>query len=61
MPIVSALGNNNLTEEHWSEIKNLLNMNDFPLEEKEFTLGELMGFKVAAKQEEVENISVTAT
>ena len=61
MPIVQALGNRNLTEEHWTEIKTLLNMQDFPLEERNFTLGELMGFKVASKQEEVENISVTAT
>jgi|688.fasta_scaffold410345_1 hypothetical protein len=36
-------------------------MQEFPLEERNFTLGELMGFKVASKQEEVENISVTAT
>lgn len=61
MPIVQALGNRNLMEEHWTEIKALLNMQEFPLEERNFTLGELMGFKVASKQEEVENISVTAT
>lgn len=56
-----ALGNRNLKEEHWLEIKTLLNMLDFPLEERNFTLGELMGFKVSAMQEEIENISVTAT
>jgi dynein heavy chain len=61
MPIVRALGNRNLKEEHWLEIKTLLNMLDFPLEERNFTLGELMGFKVSAMQEEIENISVTAT
>ena len=61
MPIVEALGNRNLQEHHWIEIKTLLNMEDFPLEDRQFTLRELMEFKVASKQEEVENISVTAT
>ena len=61
MPIVKALGNRFLKEEHWFEIKTLLNMQDFPLEERNFSLGELMGFKISAMQEEIENISVTAT
>lgn len=61
MPIVRALGNRNLLEVHWDEIKALLNMTDFPLEERNFTLKELMEFKVSGMQEEVENISITAT
>lgn len=61
MPIVRALGNRNLKEEHWLEIKQLLNLMDFPIEERQFTLKELMEKQVFGKQEEVENISITAT
>ena len=32
MPIVEALGNNNLLNEHWDEIKQILGIPDFPLE-----------------------------
>jgi dynein heavy chain, axonemal len=32
MPIVEALGNKNLKNEHWEEIKTILNIPDFPLE-----------------------------
>lgn len=44
MPIVSALGNNLLAPHHWAEIKSLLNMDrvDFVLEERQFTLGQLI-------------------
>lgn len=34
MPIVEALGNKNLKPEHWDEIKTILNIPDFPLEER---------------------------
>jgi len=61
MPIVKALGNRLLKEEHWFEIKTLMNKQDFALEERNFSLGELMGFKISAMQEEIENISTTAT
>ena len=63
MPIVAALGNRYLQDNHWEEIKRLLNMedSDFALEEKQFTLGELISFDVGEKQEEVVHISTTAT
>lgn len=48
MPIVEALGNKNLKVEHWEEIKAVLNIPEFPLEEKQFTLGKLIEFNVAA-------------
>jgi len=34
MPIVQALGNKNLTQVHWDEIKSILNIHDFPLEDR---------------------------
>ena len=63
MPIVTALGNRKLTEEHWIEIKMVLKLeeSDFNIEEKQFTLGQLMEFDVGEKQEEVVHISTTAT
>lgn len=64
MPIVTALGNKKLQAYHWEEIKDVLNMNgdsSFDLEAKQFTLGELIGFEVGDKQEEVVHISTTAT
>ena len=42
MPIVEALNNSNLMEEHWIEIKAVMKQEDYPLEEKKFTLGELV-------------------
>ena len=42
MPIVEALNNSNLMEEHWTEIKAVMKQEDYPLEEKKFTLGELV-------------------
>lgn len=38
MPIVEALGNPKLKVEHWEDIKTILNIPDFPLEEKQFKL-----------------------
>ena len=62
MPIVEALGNKNLKTEHWNDIRNILSIpGDFPLEDKSFNLGQLIAFDVASKQEEIINISVTAT
>lgn len=65
MPIVTALGNKKLQDIHWAEIKQTLNMDNdnpnFVLEEKQFTLGQLIGFEVGDKQEEVVHISTTAT
>lgn len=62
MPIVEALGNKNLKVEHWTEIKNIIGLpSDYPMEEKHFNLGELIGFGVAQHQEAIINVSVTAT
>lgn len=62
MPIVEALGNRNLRTEHWLEIKTVLRVpNEFLLEERTFTLGELIEFNVATYQEDIINVSITAT
>lgn len=48
MPIVEALGNKNLKDIHWEDIKiNILNIPEFPLESRQFTLGQLIEFNVA--------------
>mmetsp|Transcript_7541 Transcript_7541/g.6882 ORF Transcript_7541/g.6882 Transcript_7541/m.6882 type:complete len:220 (+) Transcript_7541:2375-3034(+) len=61
MPIVQALGNIRLELSHWEEIKKLLDIEDFPLEEKQFNLQQLISFKAAEKQEEIIEVSTTAT
>ncbi len=62
MPIVEALGNRNLLELHWAEIKRLLQTpSDFNIEDRQFTLGKLVELRVDKKQEEIINISITAT
>lgn len=61
MPIVEALGNKNLKNEHWEEIKGFLNIMDFALETKQFNLGQLIDFNVAEHQEEIINTSITAS
>lgn len=61
MPIVQSFDNQYLKEHHWDEIKNLINQPDLELEKKEFTLGQLISYGVADKQEEIVHISVTAT
>ena len=62
MPIVEALGNKNLKVEHWTEIKTIIGLpSDYPMEDKHFNLGELIGFGVAQHQEAIINVSVTAT
>jgi hypothetical protein len=61
MPIVEALGNKNLQDIHWEEIKQITKMFDYPLEERQFNLGILIDFNVAKYQEEVVAVSITAT
>ena len=63
MPIVKALGNRLLEDYHWAEIKELLGADEleYDLEEKQFTLGELIKLEVGEKQDEVVDISTTAT
>lgn len=62
MPIVEALGNKYLKVEHWQEIKTLIGLpNDYAMEERKFNLGELISWGVANFQEEIINVSVTAT
>jgi len=53
MPIVEALGNNKLKEVHWDEIKEILNIKDFPLEAKQFSLGQLVDFNVHVHADEI--------
>jgi hypothetical protein len=62
MPIVEALGNRNLRAEHWHDIRTILSAApEFPLEERAFTLGELIDLNVATYQEDIVSVSVTAT
>ena len=50
----------NLKPYHWNQIKETLNV-EFPMENKEFNLGTLIGLNVARFQEEIEDISTTAS
>jgi dynein heavy chain len=62
MPIVEALNNAHLKEEHWSEIKEVMRLNqEYELERKQFSLRDLVNFDVADQADEVVNISTTAT
>ena len=63
MPIVQALGNKQLKDYHWDEIKQLLNLdeNSFDIQEKQFTLGQLVQLDVGDKQEDIVHIATTAT
>lgn len=60
MPIVEALGNLHLDEDHWKEIKEILNTSE-PLENRDFTLGQLIQINVQKYQEEIVNVSITAS
>lgn len=60
MPIVEALGNKNLEKPHWEEIKQILNT-DFAFENLDFNLGTLVQFNVSDKQEELVNVSISAS
>mmetsp|Transcript_30959 Transcript_30959/g.47355 ORF Transcript_30959/g.47355 Transcript_30959/m.47355 type:complete len:110 (+) Transcript_30959:4627-4956(+) len=53
MPIVEALGNKHLKEEHWDDIKRILEIPNFPLEEKQFTLGQLVQMNVADHADDI--------
>lgn len=65
MPIVQAMGNLMLKQSHWEQITSLLNFpadqSNVVLEEKDFTLGDLVKWRAAEKQDEIVHISVTAT
>ena len=61
MPTVEALANEQLEDVHWQEIKAILNIPTFPLEQKQFSLGDLVNLNVAKYADEIVNISVTAT
>jgi len=42
MPIVSALRNQNLKEDHWKEIREIINKPSFNVEEDGYTLEKLL-------------------
>jgi dynein heavy chain, axonemal len=46
MPVVIALRSEYLTQEHWNDIKNIL-QSDFSIDDPEFTLKKLLDLKVA--------------
>lgn len=60
MPVVEALGNRKLKAVHWEEIKQIINT-DIKLEDREFTLENLLSLDTAKHKEEIHNISVTAS
>ena len=60
MPVVEALGNEMIEKVHWIEIKDIIGNHEFPLEEKNFTLGELIDLDVAKFQDKLVNVSVKA-
>lgn len=52
MPIVSAFNNDKLLPRHWVQIKDILGRSqDEPLEERAFTLGDLVHMGVAEFQD----------
>ena len=60
MPVVEALGNELIEKIHWVEIKDIIGNHDFPLEEKNFTLGELIDLDVARFQDKLVVVSIKA-
>lgn len=60
MPIVTALGNSELREDHWIDIKEITDI-DIKLEDLDFCLGELMERNILSFQEEIQDISTRAT
>lgn len=60
MPIVSALRNANLTEQHWADINNLID-GEIKVDEEGFTLQSLIDLDVVQYQEEIQSISVRAS
>jgi hypothetical protein len=47
MPIVEALSNKHLESIHWEQIKEIIDNHSFPLENKTFTLGELIALDIS--------------
>lgn len=60
MPIVSALRNEHLTEQHWADINNLID-GEIKVDEEGFTLQSLIDLDVVQYQEEIQSISVRAS
>ncbi len=61
MPIVSALRNQNLKEDHWKEIREIINKPSFNVEEEGYTLEKLLEENVTPFQEQICSISARAT
>jgi len=62
MPIVESLGNKTLKKVHWKEMRDIMEIpEEFPLELRMFTLGELINFDVAPFKSEIVEISNVAT
>jgi dynein heavy chain len=61
MPIVTALGNKELMEDHWRQIMREVPGIDFELEKKEFSLGQLIDINIADYQEVIQGISIRAS
>jgi hypothetical protein len=56
------LGSKDLQDYHWQEIRAVAQIpEEFPLEDKEYTLGELIALNVSKFQEEIVLIQITAT
>jgi dynein heavy chain len=51
MPIVTALRNNYLEENHWDEIKTLINQTELNVKDENFTLKALIDMNVNQYQE----------
>jgi dynein heavy chain len=60
MPIVKALRNEYLNEQHWAQIKGLIKK-DFDINQPDFTLDSLIALDVNQFQEEITSISTQAT
>lgn len=61
MPIVSALRNQNLKEDHWKEIREIINKPAFNVDEEGYTLEKLLDENVTPFQEQICSISSRAT
>ena len=62
MPIVESLANKSLKKVHWTEIREIMTIpEDFPIEERLFTLGDLIKFDVAPSKQEIVEVSNVAT
>lgn len=61
MPIVSALRNQFLKEDHWKEIREIINKPSFNVDEEGYTLEKLLEENVTPFQEQICSISSRAT